>query len=236
MMNNRVACLSAAIFACFLAAAPVSAEYSPWTFFGGLNYVYNSNGDGVTEVGPGGLDSAPSPLVGIIGVEYRHYMKPNLYFAPSASLFLLEYLWADGMALPAEIENRTAIVPSILLDGSFLYTFERDRFLISFGGGPAILLRYAFLDPSVDEDAVAYTGDVPAGEQVGRINGYLWGSLRWFYPMLQASAKYRLENEWGAGLSLRIGLPIFNIWSDAHVSLADSLLIIAALTFTPPAR
>lgn len=217
--------------------------YSPWTFFGGLNYIYNANGSDITEVpgmdsdgSPGGLDSAPSPLVGLLGMEYRlPVWKPGVYFSPSVSLFMLSYLWADDCALPAEIENRTAFVPAILLDASFLYTIEKDRFLISLGGGPSVLLRYGFLESGVSSDEKSYESDMEAGDQVDKINEYMWSSLRWFYPMLQAGVRYRLTNGWGAGASLRAGLPIFNIWTDTDDNIADSLMIIFALTITPPA-
>jgi hypothetical protein len=216
--------------------------YSPWSFFGGLNYLYNADGDGVTEVpgmnpdgSPGGLDSAPSPLVGLVGAEYRlPVWKPGVYFAPSASLFMLAYLWADDRALPAEIENRTAFVPSLLLDASFLYTIETNRFLYSFGGGPALLIRYGFLESGVSSDEKSYDSDMPAGEQVEEINSWLWSSLRWFYPMVQAGVRYRLTNGWGAGASLRAGLPVFNLWADSDTGIADSLMLIFCLTITPP--
>lgn len=211
-------------------------EYSPWTFFGGLNYLYNADGAGTTStVGTDGLKSAPSPLVGFLGFEYRHpVLRPGVYFSPSASFFLLAYLWANDRALPAEIENRTAFVPAILLDGSLLYTIEKDRFLFSFGGGPGVMLRYAFLESGVSESEKSYSEDMPAGEQVKHINKYLWSSLRWFYPMLQGSVRYQLANGWGAGASLRLGLPVFNIWSKPDTGIADSLMVLFALTITAP--
>lgn len=218
-------------------AAVAAPEYSPWTFFGGLNYLYNADGAGTTStVGTNGLDSAPSPLAGFLGFEYRHPLpKQGVYFAPSASFFLLAYLWANDRALPAEIENRTAFVPSILLDGSFLYTIKKDQFLFSLGGGPGVMLRYAFLESGVSKDEKSHSEDMPAGEQVKHINRYLWSSLRWFYPMLHGSVRYQLKNGWGAGASLRLGLPVFNIWSNPGTNIADSLMVLFALTITAPA-
>lgn len=224
------------------AILPLSAEYSRWSILGGANYIYNSDGDGVTEVpgsgedgSPGGLDSAPSQLVGLLGAEYRLPIRPNVEFAPSASLFMLRYLWANDRALPAEIENRTAFVPALLLDASFLYTIEKDRFLISLGGGPGFLLRYGFLESDVDEDETSYNGDMSAGEQVDEINSYMWSSLRWFYPMLQAGVRYRLQTGWGAGINLRAGIPIFNLWAEPDMPFQDSLMIMLTITITPPA-
>lgn len=225
-----------------LVALTAQAEYSPWSFFGGLNYIYNANGDGIAAPpvsgpsgSPGGLASAPSPLVGFLGAEYAYPVSGPVSFAPSASIFLLTHLWADDRALPAEIENRTALTPSILLDGSFTYSWTKGRFRLFAGGGPGILLRYSFLDTGVGEDDISYTDDVPAGKQVDKINAYHWSALRWFYPMARGGVTYQLETGWGAGLTLRLGMPVFNLWSDYGSSVADSLMIMLALTITPPA-
>ena len=53
--------------------------------------------------------------------------------------------------------------------------------------------------------------------------------------MLEGTARYRLENGWGAGLTLRIGIPIFNLWTTPKVPMIDSTMFLAAITFTPPA-
>lgn len=240
-MKNLPATL-VALFLVFL-CIPVQADYSPWTFFGGVNFIYNSDGSDVTEVPgmqeggvPGGLDSAPSPITGLIGLEYRREIRERVFFSPSISLFFVEYLWANDQALPAEIENRTAFVPSLLLDASFVYTIERNRFLFSVGGGPGILLRWAFLDSGVSEDEQSYSTDMSAGDQVDHINSYMWSSLRWFYPMLHAGVRYRLETGWGGGLTLRTGIPLFNLWSSPDVPFPHALMFIACITITPPLR
>ncbi len=216
--------------------------YSPWSFFGGLNLLVNSNGAGVTFVGinpdgsTGGLSSAPSPIAGFVGAEYRYPLKKDVLIAPSVSLYGLRYLWADDRALPAEIENRTAFVPTLLIDCPFLYRIEKGRLLYSFGGGPGILLRWGFLESGVGEDEKSYSEDMAAGEQVKEINKYLWGSARWFYPVLEGNIRYRLDNGWGAGCTARIGIPIFNLWSKPSVPFQDSMMIMAALVITPPAK
>ncbi len=224
-----------------LATAGLHAEYSPWTFFGGLNLLYNSDGEDLNDIpgmqedgSPGGLGSAPSPIAGFVGAEYRLRLPNGLIFAPSASLYSTQYLWSGERALPTEIENRTAYAPALLLDAAFLYTITRDRFLFSFGGGPALAVRYAFLASGVDADAQNPGESLPAGEQVQAVNSYLWGSARWLYPTLQAGVRYELATGWGGGLTLRAGIPIFNIWSEPSVSFMDSFMFMAALTITPP--
>ena len=185
--------------------AEALSGYSPWSFFGGLNLIINSNGAGVTFVGinpdgsTGGLSSAPSPIAGFLGAEYRYPIRQDVLIAPSLSLYGMRYLWAEDRALPAEIENRTAFVPTLLLDCPFLYRIESGRLLYTFGGGPGVLLRWGFLESGVGKNEKSYSEDMAAGDQVKEINKYLWGSGRWFYPITEGNVRYRLDNGWGAG-------------------------------------
>lgn len=244
-MTRRVAI--PVLIVAFLALVPAlaRAEYSAWSFFGGLNLIYNSDGEGVTTVpgmqedgNPGGLSSAPSPIVPFLGAEFRYRLPVRfpILVAPSVSLYPVQYLWANERPLPAEIENRTSYVPSLLLDIPILYTVEKDRFLFSFGGGPAILARWGFLEFGVPSDAINPGESLDAGEQVDAINEYFWKSGRWFYPTVQAGVRYKLETGWGGGFTLRTGIPIFNLWSKPEVPFVDSLMIMASIVITPPVR
>lgn len=241
MSKARSAVLITVILAITVAGA--GAEYSPWSFGGGLNLIYNSDGAGVTTIPgavgikPGGLSSAPSPISGYITAEYRLALGDSVAFAPSASLYFLQYLWDDGTqrALPAEIENRTAFVPNLFIDLPFLYHFRKNRFDFAFGGGPAFIIRYGFLDSGVSAGEI-YEGyeTLTAGEQVSAINSYLWNYGRWFCPTIQAGFRYELENGWGAGLTLRLGIPVSNLWSSPAVPFVDSMMIMASLVVIPP--
>ncbi len=226
------------------AAAQIHAEYSRWTLFGGLNLVWNSDGDGITVIpgmldngDPGGLTSAPSPIAPFFGGEYRYPLKTrDLFFSPSLSFYSLQYLWDNDRPLPAEIENRTAYVPSIFMDFPFLWSREYGRFLLSAGGGPGILARYGFLDSGVDPEEKNPGDEYNAGDQVKHINAFFWDSARWLYPSIQAGAKYRLETGWGGGFTLRIAYPLANFWSTPTVPLYDSIMYMLSVTITPPAR
>ena len=223
---------------------PAMAEYSRWSFGGGLAFVYNSDSAGVTSIegiqedgSPGGLGSAPSPIINFLEVEYRHSILPALDFAPSLSLVPLQYmLWENERALPAEIENRTAWVPALYLDLPFLYHFEKSKFTFAFGGGPSIYIRYGFLAPGVDADEQYEYEELNAAEQVAEINDYLWGDGRWFYPTVQTEFRYQLATGWGAGLTLRVGIPIFNLWAEPEVPFMDCFMALAAISITPPVK
>ena len=240
MRQARLAVLIIVLLAITVAGA--GAEYSPWSFGGGLNLIYNSDGAGVTTIPapvgskPGGLSSAPSPITGYITAEYRLALRSDIAFAPNVSLYFLQYLWDDGTqrALPAEIENRTAFVPSLFIDLPFLYHFRKDRFDFAFGGGAAFILRYGFLESGVAADEKYSNEDLNAAEQVSAINSYLWNYGRWFCPTIQAGVRYELENGWGAGLTFRLGIPVSNLWSSPSVPFVDSMMIMAALVVIPP--
>lgn len=220
-------------------------SWSRWSAFGGLNFVYNSDGEGVSIIAQpqsdgtsGGLLSAPSPLTGFFGAAYRYPISPRAAFAPSLSVFTVRYLWDEstGRALPAEIENRTALVPTILLDFPVLWTVPADRFLFSLGGGLAIAVRYGFLDSGVNPDEIRAYETLTAAGQVAEVNKYLWGSCRWLYPTAQAGVRYQLDTGWGAGFVVRAGIPVFNLWSKPALPFMDSFMLMAALEITPPAK
>lgn len=239
-MNKR---RIAAIICLTVLMTPISAEYAPWTLFGGLNLVWNTDGEGVTSIppmqdngDPGGLSSAPPPIAVFFGGEYRYRLPYfGLILAPSFSIYALQYLWANDRPLPAEIENRTAYVPSLLLDVPVLWTKESGRFLYSAGGGLGFLARFGFLESGVDADEINPGEDYPAGEQVQKINDYFWASARWLYPTMQFGVRYELETGWGGGFTLRLAYPIANAWSQPSVPAEDSLMVLFAVTITPPA-
>lgn len=240
-MNTRR--LATVLILVFL-ATQAWAEYSPWTLFGGLNLIWNSDGEGVTVIpgmsvdgNPGGLSSAPSPLAVFFGGEYRRPLPQwGVSLAPSLSIYSAQYLWANDRPLPAEIENRTAYVPSLLLDVPVLWTRESGRFLFSAGAGPGFLARYGFLDSGVGADDINPGDDYAAGEQVKLINEYFWSSGRWFYPGIQLGVRYRLDTGWGGGFSLRVAYPLANLWSSPSVPGEDSIMYLLAVTITPPVK
>lgn len=227
-----------------LTAAQARAEYSPWTLFGGLNLIWNADGEGVTVIpgmqddgNPGGLASAPSPIAVFFGGEYRHTLPVlGLSIAPSLSIYSAQYLWANDRPLPAEIENRTSYVPALLFDLPVLWTHESGRFLYSLGAGPGFLARYGFLESGVSADEINDGDAYTAGEQVKRINEYFWASGRWFYPGIQMGVRYQLETGWGGGFSLRVAYPLANLWSTPAVPAQDSVMYLLAVTITPPVK
>lgn len=235
--------LYSVFFLCFiLSALQLHADYSPLSILAGLNFIWNSDGlsndiEGMQNDGtPGGLNSAPPPIAAYLGLEYKFAITPLISFAPSASLYAVQYRFEER-PLPTENENRTAYIPSIILDLPFLFPFSNNKNLDWYAGaGPAVLLRWAFLESDVPFDAMNTDETLSAGDQVAKINEYNWSSFRWMYPTFQAGIRYKLETGWGAGVSVRIALPLFNAWSKPSVPFFDSTMILLSLTITPPVR
>jgi hypothetical protein len=221
----------------FSVAVTARAEYSNWSFGGGLDLVYNADSTvkRTTDGSPQGLQSGPSPIAGYLIGEYRLPLGARVNFAPSASIMFLQYLWAYERALPAEMENRTAFVPTMFLELPFVYQIETGRIRFSFGLGPGFLIRYGFLESGVSPDEKSYASDMPAGEQVAAINAYLWDQGRWFCPSAQIGLRYRLETGWGANFTIKAGVPVSNLWTTPTVPFIDSFMFMAAILITPPA-
>jgi len=240
-MNKTAVCFTVCFVLGFLLVHTATAQYSRWTIFGGLNLIHNSDGEGIQVVpgmgpggAPGGLASGPSPIAVFGGAEYRLPLTGTLTFAPSLSLYSTAFLWSGERALPTELENRTVLVPVLLLDLPVLYLIEQGNFLYSLGGGLATALRWSFLEPGVPSDARNPGEPLSAGDQVKAVNDYLWSSGRWLYPIVQAGIRYRLQTGWGGGLTIRAAIPVFNLWSNPKVPFMDSFMIMTSLTITPP--
>jgi hypothetical protein len=98
------------------------------------------------------------------------------------------------------------------------------------------MIRYGFLEAGVGADEKNAGETYTASEQVAKINEYLWDSGRWFYFTLQAGARYKLENGWGAGVTFRVGLPMANFWDDPIIPFIDTMHFSLALLITPPVK
>lgn len=216
-------------------------QYSSWSFFGGIGFINNEDGT-ETEIpgmnldgSPGGLSSAPSPLPTFLGFDYAIPMNTLVSFNPSLSFWAVQYGYTKGRALPVELENRTAYVPSLLLDIPLLFNFKKNSFSWGFGPGLSILIRYAFLELGIPGEE-QNVGELSAQDQVDSCNSFFWDKGRWFYPTIQVNVKYALETGWGAGLTVRTGIPIFNAWDTTSPAPTDNLLLLVALSITPPKK
>ena len=67
------------------------------------------------------LVSAPSPIVYPISVGFIWPDAATLAIQPTVSFFMMQHLYYDDRALPAEIENRTTTTLSFMLNIPAVY-------------------------------------------------------------------------------------------------------------------
>ena len=163
-----------------------------------------------TEIG-GKFVSAPSPIIYPISIGF---LWPNYTFLavnPVISFFMMNHLWYENIALPAEIENRTTTTLSFMLDipASMSLYFEKSRLQMTAGLG--ILMRFGILAPSVSSTDYGYSGS--AGSDVDNINDWFLHNMNWFYITTGISWQYQLASKLRAGPVLNIYIPIGTIIS-----------------------
>ena len=116
--------------------------------------------------------SAPSPIYFFPGFGC---VIPNdfwISFQPGLNFNYSYYLWYEGRALPAEIENRTATTLSFMLDLPAVFAVSLGNTKLELNVGPSILIRYGWKSNGTSEQEF---------EDVTRINNYFWSNARFLY-------------------------------------------------------
>lgn len=151
--------------------------------------------------------SAPSPLLYPVSLGALIFKDSKIAFQPQLSFFMMYHLWYDGMALPAEIENRTSQTMCFLLDLPALYQIfasEKSRFQLQ--AGLALLMRFGLLAGGVKESDSGYSGS--AGSDMDKINSWFWQNGRFFYLSFGASWLYTFTEHLKAGPVMKLYLPV----------------------------
>lgn len=150
--------------------------------------------------------SAPSPIVFTVGAGISVPLGARTTFEPRLAFFSNYYLWDGSNALPAEVENRTALALSMLIDLPAVYTFYRENSMFQAGGGLALLARYGILAGGVSSSDSGASGS--AGGDVDKINAWFWSGCRFLYPELLGSWMFTLNRRLKAGAEQRIYVPL----------------------------
>ena len=161
------------------------------------------------------LISAPSPIVYPITLGFIWPEETNIAIQPTVSFFMMQHLYYDDMALPAEIENRTTTTLSFMLNIPAVYSVFMENSRFQFSAGAGIFMRFGLLSPGVEESDSGWTGS--AGEDAARINEYFWGNMRWLYLTAGAGWLYNLTPQLRAGPTLNFYLPVGGLISDKTV-------------------
>ena len=155
-----------------------------------------------------GTKSAPSPVVYplSIGVSWPDYSFVS--FQPRLSFFYNYYLWDNdtGMALPAEVENRTATALSFLFAFPAVFSFHlTDRGTFEAEAGVSILVRFGILSNGVSNSDSGTSGT--AEDDTALINTWFWEKGRMIYFSAGAAWLYRFTDTIKAGPEIRFYLP-----------------------------
>ena len=188
-------------------------------------------GDFVMQFEPGGyinpessLVSAPSPIIYPISLGFLWPNHSKFAIQPVISFFMINHLYYENKALPAEIENRTTTTLSFMLTMPVVFSIYLQKSCFQFTGGPGIFMRFGILSPGVSENASGWTGS--AGSDAAAINSWFWNNMRWLYINIGASWLYTLTPKLRAGPVINFSIPVGGLISDGS---AQGMLISAGI-------
>lgn len=128
-------------------------------------------------------------------------------FQPTLKFFIMEHLWFDKYALPAEIENRTSTTLSFMLDLPAVYTLKlKNNTEFHFSAGLGLFLRFGILSYGVNESDPGYSGT--AAQDVELINKWFWDNAHWLYFTFGASWLYPITSKIQVGPVLNAYIPV----------------------------
>ena len=163
--------------------------------------------------------SAPSPIYipVYIGLSIPNYTA--ISFQPSLRFYMGYNLVYGDMVLPAEIENRTGLTFSFLLNLPVAFKLKyKDKYSWSVLAGIAGLFRFSSLPSGVTEGEAGYTGTVAS--DLDYMNSWFYENLRFLY--LSAGIDWMFyygKTKYGPELSVFFPVSVF---SDKSV---DGLMI-----------
>jgi hypothetical protein len=139
-------------------------------------------------------NSAPSPILYSLGAGYDIPITSWISFAPQGRFYVATYLWDEDlqMALPAEIENRTASVPSLLIDLPVNFKISKGQFEIGLEPGISFLLCYGITASGVED----------VDDDIYNINTWFYSSAQFLYPSFRVYFDWTFLSGMKAGISL----------------------------------
>ena len=152
--------------------------------------------------------TAPSPLSFSAGAGFDLFNRNFLNFQPKLSFFTGYYLWDGENARPAEVENRTALALSFLLDLNATHIFRLKKGIIQAGGGLGVLARGAFLAGGVSSGDSGGEEGSTAAEDVKSINRWFYKKLNFLYPNLCFSWQHAFTERYLAGFEAKAYFPL----------------------------
>jgi hypothetical protein len=157
-------------------------------------------------------NSAPSPVLSVWGASLRFLLKDEWSFAPELALSLVEYLYRDGVALPAEIEEANAVKTlDFLLAFPFLYRFRPAGDVSVYAGtGPT----FSFKVP------IRTYGEASASD----VGGYFMEKGRFIHWEASATLEWDFFDYLAFCVRLRLIVPLYRLWDGDGMPLYDGLM------------
>ena len=160
--------------------------------------------------GEGKFISAPSPMSFpvYLGLAIPNYTAVS--FQPSLRFFTTFNLVYDDMVLPAEIENRTGLTFSFLVNLPVAFKINiHNKYSIDILAGVAGLIRFATPPVNVKETEPGYTGTVKT--DVDYMNSWFYKNARFLYLSVAADwLFYYGTTKYGPELSIFFPISVFS--------------------------
>ncbi len=175
-------------------------------------------------------NSAPSPLIGGLGVSLPLSRPGRWRLETGLQLFGTWYRYSGGRAIPAEPEQREYLLLALLGDLRLGPEWRlNERFSIGGAGGLAALLRLP---------VPAAGSTTPAEADFSPTVGYLYGRARFLLPETVLFTRWKASERVELRTSLRICYPLFHLWDGEGLPFTDQMIVsgLIGLRYTPPAR
>ncbi|MBP3708896.1 MAG: hypothetical protein J6I73_00590 [Treponema sp.] len=176
-------------------------------------------------------ESAPSPVVFPVTFGVSFPNNTFVSFQPRLSFFVNYYLWSNSaqIALPAEVENRTATSLSFLVTLPAVFSFHVSRnSALEVQAGLSALMRFAILAHGVSAGDSGASGN--AGSDVKHINKWFWGGARWLYIDTGLAWLYQFSSGTKIGPEARFYFPLGSLFTgrgvDAFIASAGIKVVL----------
>ena len=128
-------------------------------------------------------------------------------FGPTISFVPMSFLWYEDMAIPSEIENRTATTLLTFLNLPAVFTIKLPHSKMHITAGLGLCLRYGFLSIGVNKNDNGYNGNT-AKEDLKLINNWFWENGHWLYVTVGTSWLYPITDRIKVGPAFDLKLPM----------------------------
>lgn len=151
-------------------------------------------------------ESAPSPVMcgAGFGAEFLKLKKVNL--RTKLTFFTNYYGWDGTAARPSEVENRTSLVLSLLLDFDGMYSWYFKKCELQTGAGISFFGRYALLANGLNSSESGTS--LSAGEETRLINKSFYRGVSFLYPNFSVCCYPFRGNFWKGGFEAKFYVPL----------------------------